>query len=206
MMSKGIEEIPSIGRIKYLSSGIDGLDFQLGGGIPSGSLILLICDPLSGVEKLTKQFWKADESGMSSYFMLDSAVEGGMTDAKNISPGEIVNTMAGKWVVVDSISTMLVKYGIDEMIKFLAAVSEKIKKDDGNVLLVMYPGIHSHFDEILVKRNCNTVFTLNVNLHGSEVERNLQVNKIGGLDLPKRVFPYNILDKGIELSTTGRVV
>lgn len=206
MMSKGIEEIPAIGKKKYLSSGIDGLDFQLGGGIPSGSLILLICDPLSGVEKLTMQFWKADDSGMSSYFMLDSAVEDGMTDAENISPGAMVDNMAGKWVVVDSVSTMLVKYGIDEMIKFLTAVSEKIKKDGGNVLLVMYQGIHSNYDEILIKRNCNTVFTLNVNLHGSEVERNLQVNKIGGLDLPKRVFPYNILDKGIELSTTGRVV
>ena len=205
-MSNGIEEIPDISSVKSLSSGIDGLDFQLDGGIPAGSLILVICDPLSGIEKLSKQFWKADDSGKSSYFMLDSVVEAGMTDAVKMKPEEISADMTGKWVVVDSLSTMLLKYGIDEIIGFLNGASAKIRKEGGNILLIMYAGIHSAYEETLIKRNCDTVFTLNLDIHGSEIERNLQVNKIRGLDLPKRVFPYNILDKGIELSTTGRVV
>jgi len=205
-MSNGIEEISTISGIKNLSTGIDGLDFQLGGGIQAGSLILLICDPLSGMDKLSFQFWKADDLGMSSYFMIDSPVSAGMTDATDMSPDDIIRDMAGKWVVVDSFSSLLLKYGIDEILKFLMAASEKIKNGEGNMLLIMYAGIHSSYDEILIKRLCNTVFTLNTSLHGSEVERNLQVNKIEGQDLPKRVFPYNILAKGFELSTTGRVV
>ena len=110
-MSNGIEEIPDISKVKSLSSGIDGLDFQLDGGIPAGSLILVMCDPLTGIEKLSKQFWKADDSGKSSYFMFDSAVEAGMADAGKMNPGEISANMTGKWVVVDSLSTMLLKYG-----------------------------------------------------------------------------------------------
>lgn len=206
MMSNGIEEISTISRIENLSTGVDGLDFQLNGGIPAGSLILLICDPLSGMDKLSVQFWKADDSGISSYFMLDSPVSEGMTDATDLHPDEIFRDMAGRWVVVDSLSTILLKYGIDEVLKFLLASSEKIKEERGNLLLIMYKDIHSPYDEILIKRMCNTVFTLNTNLHGSEIERNLEVNKIEGQDLPKRVYPYNILAKGFELSTTGRVV
>lgn len=205
-MSNQIEEISTIGGKKNLSSGIDGLDFQLGGGIPEGSLILLFGDPLSGMEKLAVQFWKADESGISSYFMLDSPAAEGMTDATNFNPEEIMWDMAGKWVVVDSLSTLLNKYGIDEIIKFLREISGKVKNEGGNVLLTMYGGIHPSYEEVLVKRNCSTVFILNQNTHGSEIERNLQISKISGLDVPKRVFPYNILEKGIELSTTGRVV
>lgn len=205
-MSNRIEEIPDISKVKSLSSGIDGLDFQLDGGIPAGSLILVMCDPLTGIEKLSKQFWEADDSGKSSYFMLDSTVEAGMADAGKMNPGEISANMTGKWVVVDSLSTMLLKYGIDDIIEFLNEVSGKVRKEGGNILLIMYTGIHSAYEEILIKRNCDTIFTLNLSIHGNEIERNLQVNKIRGLDLPKRVFPYNILNKGIELSTTGRVV
>lgn len=205
-MSTGIEEISTIGGTKKLSSGLEGLDFQLGGGIPAGSQILLCGDPLTGMEKFSVQFWKADESGQSSYFMMDSLVLEGMIDSGNFNPEEIIWDMTGKWIVVDSLSTLLIKYGIDEIIKFLRESSEKIRNEGSNMLITMYSGIHSPYEEVMIKRNCNTVFILNQYAHGSEIERNLQVNKISGLDVPKRVYPYNILEKGIELSTTGRVV
>ncbi len=205
-MSNEIEEITTISKGKKLTSGLDGLDFQLGGGIPEGSLILLYGDPLSGMEKFSVQFWKADEGSESSYFVTDSLVSEGMSDASNLNPEEITWDMSGKRVVVDSLSTLLIKNGIADILKFLRESSAKIKEERGNMLLLMYPGIHTSYDEILVKRNCDTVFILNQNAHGSELERNLQVSKIGGMDVPNRVFPYNILEKGIELSTTGRVV
>lgn len=138
--------------------------------------------------------------------MIDSAVREGMIDAGRYTPEEIVRDIGGERTVLDSLSTIIFRNGIEKTVGFLNSCSEKIRESEGNMLLIMYEGIHDAYEEILVKRNCDTIFTLSQSPHGNEVERFLQVNKIDGLNVPKRTYPYNILDKGIELSTTGRVV
>jgi hypothetical protein len=40
----------------------------------------------------------------------------------------------------------------------------------------------------------------------TEIERQLAVHRLKGSSVPKRLIPFNITEKGIELSTTSRVV
>jgi len=40
----------------------------------------------------------------------------------------------------------------------------------------------------------------------NEIERQLAVHKVRNSEVPRRLIPYNITEKGIELSTTSRVV
>ena len=204
-MSPGIEQVSSI-KSETRSTGIVGLDFQLGGGIPKGKSVILFGDALSGSDLLAEQFWLADKSKESTYLMIDNIPKEGMIDALEMSLTELSGAMEGGWVVVDSLSTIILKYGIDSAVSFLKNGIADIISAGGNVLFIMYPEVHTRAEEARIIRHTDIFITLSNILHGNEIERSLTINKISGADVPKRAYPYNILSGGIELSTTGRVV
>ncbi|MDD4126788.1 MAG: hypothetical protein PHV39_03775 [Methanomicrobium sp.] len=204
-MSPEIENISSI-KSENRSTGIIGLDFQLGGGIPKGKSILLFGNALSGSDLLAEQFWLADKSKESTYLMMDKIPKKDMIGAGKLNLGEMSEVMKGGWVVVDSLSTIILKYGIDSAVSFLESGIKNITDNNGNVLFIMYPDVHTPAEETRIIRNTDIFISLSNILHGNEIERSLTVSKISGADVPKRAYPYNILSGGIELSTTGRVV
>ena len=204
-MSPKIEQISSI-KSEKRSTGVVGLDFQLGGGIPKGKSMIVFGDALSGCELLATQFWLADDSKESSYLILDNIPGGGMIAAGDFSIQELSAAMKGEWVVVDSLSTVIFKFGIDAAVYLLTKGTEDIKRNGGNILFTMYSGVHSPVDEAKISRFADIFITLSDNLHGNEIERSLTINKIYGNNVPERAYPYNIMSFGIELSTTGRVV
>ena len=204
-MSPEIENISSI-KSETRSTGIIGLDFQLGGGIPKGKSILLFGNALSGSDLLAEQFWLADKSKESTYLMMDKIPKKDMIGAGELSLAEMSEVMKGGWVVVDSLSTIILKYGIDSAVSFLENGIRNITDNNGNVLFIMYPEVHTPAEETRIIRNTDIFISLSNILHGNEIERSLTVSKISGADVPKRAYPYNILSGGIELSTTGRVV
>ncbi|UUX92729.1 RAD55 family ATPase [Methanoplanus endosymbiosus] len=188
------------------STGISGLDFQLGGGIMKGKSILLCAGPLSGAELIAEQFFRSSEDVESSYIMIDGPVSEGMTDASEMSSEEISEAMTGERIVIDSISSVIVKSGIDSALSIMKRASVVNETNDVNTLYIMYNDLHSAYDEMRLIRNSDIIISLNEFMHGNEIERNLTINKIPGADVPGRVFPYNIMENGIELSTTARVV
>ena len=61
---------------QFVTSGISGLDMQMGGGIPPGTVLLLIADSGDGAEIFTKQFMYGGlESGEEAfYFSSDHSI------------------------------------------------------------------------------------------------------------------------------------
>jgi len=55
-------------------------------------------------------------------------------------------------------------------------------------------------------RAADIFITLRHQVHGNEFERTLAIEKLKGADVPQRVIPYHIIARGLELSTTSRVV
>ncbi len=55
-------------------------------------------------------------------------------------------------------------------------------------------------------RAADVFIVLRQEIHGNEFERTLAIEKIRGANVPQRVIPYHIIAKGLELSTTSRVV
>ncbi|MBP2132904.1 KaiC/GvpD/RAD55 family RecA-like ATPase [Methanomicrobium sp. W14] len=188
------------------STGIVGLDFQLGGGIPVGKSLIVFGSPLSGCELFAEQFWLADKSKKSTYLMIDSTPKEGMTGSSVMNPDDMAAEIKGEWVVVDSLSTIILKYGIEAAVSFIDHGIKSITEKNGNVLFVLYSGIHTPEEVMKVIRRSDIFITLSGSFHGNEIERNLTVNKISGQDVPKRAYPYDIMSWGIELSTTGRVI
>jgi KaiC/GvpD/RAD55 family RecA-like ATPase len=198
-------EIETPEEIAQCSSGISGLDYQLGGGIPAGTSLVVYGNPLAGIDRMAKQFWKADDNH-SSYLMFDATPEEGMIDIVGKQCNELSQFMEGDRIVIDSLSTVIFNEGIDVAIKFMSSDIAGVKERNGNVLFLLYDNLHDPLDLIRIMRAADIFISLKEENHQNEIERKLAIHKIPYMDVPTRIYPYIIRDFGLELSTTARVV
>jgi archaellum biogenesis ATPase FlaH len=187
------------------TTGISGLDFQLGGGFPAGTTIIVWGSVLTGIDKMAKQFWKAEESE-GTYFMFDSLVEEGMIDAAGMKPADLVKQMDADRIVIDSLSTLIQEYGIDDIVTFIRECNDIVRKRSSNMMMVFYDQVHTTTEIARIYRAADVFVSLREEAHGNEIERKLAIHKIPYRDVPRRLWPYNIMEEGLELSTTARVV
>jgi KaiC/GvpD/RAD55 family RecA-like ATPase len=200
-----IQDIAVSERPKKRSTGIVGLNLLLDGGFPIGTTIMVYGTPLAGVDLAALQFWKVDgEEG--TYLMNDGDVELGMIDASELHPEMYMTQMAGGRIVVDSLSTIVIKYGIEEALKFLRLVREEMRKRGANIMFVVYSGIHEPVEMTRIMRAADIVIEFGTEVHQAEIERTLAVQKMKDGASPRRLLPFIITDNGIEASTTSRVV
>jgi KaiC/GvpD/RAD55 family RecA-like ATPase len=197
-----IEAAPALDR---RSTGVGGLDFNLGGGIPVGTSIVVYGSPYSGIDLMAKQFWQAEEVP-GTYLMLDAIVEDGMIDAHGIPSGDLASRFTGNRVIVDSISSLIARDGIDAAIQLMTTAIKPFLASGGNAMFVMYPDLSSPMDVMRIIRAADVYIVLIQAVHGNEIQRSLAVYKMKGVAVSERVIPFIITEKGLELSTTSRVV
>ena len=198
-------DVPISGKPKKRSTGIVGLDLLLDGGYPPGSIIMVYGTPLSGVDIAAQQFWKV-EGEEGTYMMNDGDTEVGMVDAMELHPEMYVQQMAGGRIIVDSLSTVVIKYGIDGALKFLHVARDEMRKRGANLMVIVYTDIHTPMEMTRLMRAADVVLELRSEPRQSEIERTLAVHKIKDAAAPQRLLPFIITDHGIEASTTSRVV
>jgi KaiC/GvpD/RAD55 family RecA-like ATPase len=189
---------------KY-STGIPGLDLTLDGGFPSGTRIVIYGAPLSGLEMLAEQFWRSEEK-TGAYLMLDAATKADMEDARGLDPAALVKAMEGTRIVVDSLSTLIEDWGMNAAYELVTTGTQQIIDAGGSILYLLYSGLHNPLEEARMMRAADVFIILRQNIHGNEFERTLAIEKLKGANVPQRVIPYHITAKGLELSTTSRVV
>ena len=186
------------------STGIAGLDLALDGGVPPGTRIVISGSPLSGLELLSQQFWRA--GGAGAYLMLDAVPLEGMVDARGMDPAALAGAMQGERIVVDSLSTLIADWGIDAATRFVLEDTRGIIEGGANIVYLLYTGLHNPLEEARMMRAADIYMTLRHQVHGNEFERTLAIEKLKDANVPQRVIPYHIIAKGLELSTTSRVV
>ena len=201
-----IQDTPISGKVKKRTTGIVGLNLLLDGGYPEGTLIMIYGTPVAGVDLSAKQFWQAEGGEEGTYLINEGDVEAGMIDASDLHPEMYIPQMAGGRIVVDSLSTIIIKYGIDEALKFLRITREAMRKRGANMLFIVYTGIHTPMEMTRIMRAADLVIEYKTDIHQAEIERTLAVHKIKDAAAPQRLLPFIITDKGIEASTTSRVV
>ena len=201
-----IQDIPVSGKVKKRTTGIVGLNLLLDGGFPEGTLIMIYGTPLAGVDLASKQFWQAEGGEEGTYLINEGDIETGMMDVSDIHPEMYIPQMAGGRIVVDSLSTIIIKFGIEEALKFLRKTREEMKTRGANMLFVVYTGIHTPMEMTRIMRASDLVIEFKTDIHQSDIERTLAVHKIKDAAAPQRLLPFIITDRGIEASTTSRVV
>lgn len=201
-----IKDVPVTGRAKRRSTGIVGLNLLLDGGFPEGTLVMIYGTPVAGVDLAANQFWKGEGNEDGTYLMNDGDVDVGMIDATEMHPDLYLTQMAGSRIIVDSLSTLIVKYGIDVALKFLRQAREEIRKRNANMIFIVYTGIHQPIDMTRIMRAADVVIEFKTSISQAEIERTLAVQKIKDSAAPQRLLPFIITDRGIEASTTSRVV
>jgi KaiC/GvpD/RAD55 family RecA-like ATPase len=197
-----------LARVSGRSTGVTGLDQAIEGGFPGGSVIVTMGSPVAGVEHLARQFWEArDVSGETgSYLMIDGDMTEGMVDARGITPDAVSALFTGDRVVVDSLSGLILVHGINAAYTCITAAKQHCTTTGGNVMFIYYSGLHTPVEDLRVMRAADVLLELKEVIFMNEIERQLAVHKLKGRAVPKRIIPFNITDKGIELSTTSRVV
>ncbi len=200
-----IEDIPITGVPKKRSTGIVGLNLLLDGGFPEGAVIMVYGTPLAGVDLAAMQFWKV-EGEEGTYLMNDGDVDTGMVDATELYPEMYIPQMIGHRIVIDSFSTLVIKYGIDNALKFLRLARDEMRKRKANLMFIVYSNIHSPVEMTRIMRSADIVMELKTEIRQSEIERTLIVHKIRDGPVPQRLLPFIITERGIEASTTSRVV
>ena len=187
------------------ATGVLGLDPVLDGGFPRGTTIIVMGSPLSGIELMARQFWKMEEEG-GTYLMIDSEVEEGMTDARTLYPDQFPPLYTGQRIVVDSLSSVILHHGIEAALSCLSTAGAEAARTGANIMFIFYTSIHPPQEEIRVLRMADVVIELKTVTFVTEIERQLAVHKVKNNQVPKRLIPFNITEKGVELSTTSRVV
>ena len=200
-----IADVSVTGRPKKRSTGIVGLNLLLDGGFPEGSVIMVYGTPLAGVDLAAMQFWKV-EGEEGTYLMNDGEVETDMVDAADLHPEMYLTQMVGGRIVIDSLSTIIIKYGIDSALKFMKLAREEMRKRRANLLFIVYTNVHTPVEMTRIMRAADLVIELKTEVHQSEIERTLAVHKIRDAAAPQRLLPFIITERGIEASTTSRVV
>lgn len=175
------------------------------GGYPLGTTIVVIGSPLTGIEHITRQFWRVDNEP-GTYLMMDAEIEEGMIDARGIDPSAFVPLYKGDRLVVDSLSSVILKFGIEKALDCMIAAEKEVAARNANIMFTVYPELHSGVEEFQVLRRADVVIELKEVIFMNEIERQLAVHKAHKMAVPKRLIPFNITEKGIELSTTSRVV
>ena len=187
------------------STGIAGLDLALDGGFTPGTRIVISGSPLSGLDLLAQQFWQTgNEAG--AYLMLDTVPEEGMIDARGMDVAALIGAMQGERIVVDSLSTVIAARGIDAAVRVVLEDTREIIERGANIVYLLYSDLHTPVEEARVMRAADIFMSLRHQVHGNEFERTLAIEKLKDGNVPQRVIPYHIVARGLELSTTSRVV
>jgi len=151
------------------------------------------------------QFWKV-EGEEGTYLMNDGDVETGMQDVSDLHPDMYLPQMVGGRIVIDSLSTVIIKYGIDAALKFLRHAREMMRERGANLMFIVYTDVHTPVEMTRIMRAADMVLEFKTEVHQNEIERTLAVHKIRDSAAPQRLLPFIITDHGIEASTTSRVV
>ena len=191
---------------KRRPTGIVGLNLLLDGGFPKGTLIMVYGSPVAGIDIAAKQFWRSDGDEVGTYLMNDGDPEVGMINVGDVHPSMYQDWLVGDRMVIDSLSSIVIKYGIDGTLGFLRQAREEIRETNANIMFLVYTGVHTPIEMTRLMRIADIVIEYKSEISQSDIERTLAVQKIKGAAAPQRLLPFIITDNGIEASTTSRVV
>lgn len=199
-----------------------GLDAQLGGGVPPGSVHLLLGEPMNALELFTYHFAASSpKSGIKSQFVTTSGTQDQvLAGIKAIGgdPGKAsVVSLAGakQWAlptptvghryVLDSFSEFSLHVGWDKAYERLVELREKVREGTGNLLVTAIPDLHNAREIALLKLWADGVLDLGFDRQGFGLYPYLKVTKMRGVPDSARFLLFKETERGLFMESTRRV-
>lgn len=197
--------VPVSCGVRKRQTGIIGLNILLDGGFPEGTLIMIHGTAVAGVDLAARHFCNGNPEETGTYMVPDDLFENEDAEAV-MNPARLMDLMKGTRVVVDSLSSIIERYGIEQTLFLLTLVKEELRKNNTNLMFIVYTGVHSPMDMTRIMRTADVVIEFSTRVQQTEIARTLTVQKMKGGPVPRRLLSFIITDNGIEASTTSRVV
>lgn len=202
-----------------LTTGLGGLDAQLGGGIPPGTVHLLIGEPMNALELFCQHFAAGGATGslyVSTSATQEEVLAGIQTVGGDPSKITVVGLPRGKvWdlpkaskgqrYIVDSFSQYYLAIGWDKAFARLAELKEEIRQAQTNLLIVVTAAIVSEKELALLKMWADGVLELGLDRQGFGLYPYLKVTKMRGVPDSSRFLLFKETDKGLFMESTRRV-
>lgn len=203
------------------TTGLAGLDAQFGGGIPAGTVHLLVAEPMNAVDLFTYHFAaggaKHGPCTFASTELPEATIRAGITgvggDGKKV---EVQTLPAGShsWeprrpkegrFVLDNFSKVSLHLGWEEAYGFLEDARAAIKGNEGNLLVTATPGIQEPREMVLLKQWADGVMELGFDRQGFGLYPFLKVTKMRGVPDSARFLLFKETEKGLFMESTRRV-
>lgn len=190
---------------KKRPTGIVGLNILLDGGFPEGTLIMVHGTAVAGVELAARHFCNDHPDEGGTYFVPED-IFGGEEENTEMNPALLLEHMRGTRVVMDSLSDIIERYGIEQALFILSLIKGNLRLNNANLMFIVYSDVHTPMEMTRIMRAADVVIEFKTRISQSEITRTLSVQKIKGSAVPQRLLSFIITDHGIEASTTSRVV
>lgn len=204
-----------------LSTGLSGLDAQLGGGVLPGSSHLVLGEPMNAQELLSYHFATAGAALAGSIFYTTDytpdEVEAGIKRVGGNPAKVTIVTLpkAGKWtvaappkgirVIVDSYSDLILEWGWEPAFRQLQRLKDEVRKAGGNLFVSAATGLHEEAQRTRLKQWADGVLELGFDRQGFGLYPYLKVTKMRGVPESSRFLLFKETPQGLFMESTKRV-
>ena len=205
-----------------LTTGLAGLDAQLGGGVPAGSVHVVLAEPMNAQELLSYHFAAGGSllAGGAAFFTLDLEDEevrkgvelaGGRPDRIHVvhlpykGQWAIPDAKPGLRYVVDSFSAVIQQAGWGEAYAQLVRLKKQFHASRDNLFLTVTSGLHSEMERTLLKAWADGVLELGFDRQGFGLYPYMKVVKMRGVPDSARFMLFRETDRGLFMESTRRV-
>lgn len=218
--------------LEDVKTGIPGFDETIGGGFPSGSLILLYGRPGSGNSLFASQvaYNRVSEGNLVAYFLSGKSVEevkrewatfnwnfneyvnrGVLRVVEDFNSTDKINLILedmskGYWVILDSLSNLLILEDSPRKISsFLTKISRQAKKRGGLHFLLLTKDMHKPEVEVMIQHFVDGVISFSFEVRGLISVRNMIILKMLGKNIPPDIIVFSIGENGLSVETATRI-
>lgn len=200
-----------------LTTGLSGLDAQLGGGVPPGTVHVLIGEPMNALELFAYHFAAAGTQTGGALFVSQDLAEnevkggvravGGRPERVKVAPGgdELPSILKGARYVLESFSPMTHRLGWEAVEKELVKLKAQVRQSGSVALIIAIDGLHEATEIARLKMWADGVLQLGFDRQGFGLYPFLKVTKMRGVPDSARFLLFKETEKGLFMESTRRV-
>lgn len=205
-----------------LTTGLAGLDAQLGGGVPPGTVHLVLGEPMNAMELLAAHFAAGGSllGGGCAYFSSDlseadvkKAIEavGGRKDRVHVlglpykGAWAVPDAKQGLRYVVDSFSQVILQAGWANAYSQLKRLRTQVRASGDNIFIMVTAGLHSDVERLQLREWADGVMELGFDRQGFGLYPYMKLTKMRGVAESARLLLFRETERGLFMESTKRV-